>query len=152
MTDIAVANEDDASVLSNISLMAFKEDYDKYGSYPTGIESSKWHESQIKKGNYYKIKFDDVVVGGIDLICKESDHIEVGLFYISPDYQNKKIGVSTINLVEKKYPNIRKWSLVTPYKDYRNHHFYEKLGYVKIGEYRPEPDSDFTLYEYEKIV
>jgi hypothetical protein len=33
----------------------------------------------------------------------------------------------------------------------RNHHFYEKLGFVKTGETEPEPDG-FYLFLYEKTL
>lgn len=36
-------------------------------------------------------------------------------------------------------------------KNYRNHHFYEKMGYRKIGETEPKMDKGgFYLFEYEK--
>lgn len=45
------------------------------------------------------------------------------------------------------------WRLHTPYKNYRNHHFYEKMGYKKIGETVPKVDKvGFYLFEYEKRI
>jgi len=45
---------------------------------------------------------------------------------------------------------VKKWSLDTPYLSYRNHHFYEKMGYKKVGETQLEKGSKFRLFEYEK--
>lgn len=43
--------------------------------------------------------------------------------------------------------------LHTPYKNFRNHHFYEKMGYKKIGETQPKEDKNgFYLFEYEKRI
>jgi hypothetical protein len=50
------------------------------------------------------------------------------------------------------YPDARKWSLDTPYKSYRNHYFYEKHGYVKVGETQPEKENEFYLFLYEKNI
>nr|WP_269809269.1 hypothetical protein [Enterovibrio nigricans] len=42
--------------------------------------------------------------------------------------------------------------LLTPYKAYRNHYFYEKLGYQKLGEFHPDPDDEFRVFEYQKCL
>jgi len=44
------------------------------------------------------------------------------------------------------------WRLVTPYKAYRNHHFYEKFGYTKVSEIQPDPDNEFKVFEYIKEI
>lgn len=36
----------------------------------------------------------------------------------------------------------------TPYLNKRNHHFYEKLGYIKIGEV--QVTEKLQLFKYEK--
>jgi hypothetical protein len=40
------------------------------------------------------------------------------------------------------------WRLITPAGSARNRHFYEKLGYRKVGEHRRS--DRLTLIEYEK--
>ena len=38
-------------------------------------------------------------------------------------------------------------------KNVKRHHFYEKMGYKKIGETEPREDKNgFFLYEYEKKI
>jgi hypothetical protein len=49
----------------------------------------------------------------------------------------------------EEFAGAEKWTLETPYLSFRNHHFYEKLGYKKVGETQPEPDG-FHLFLYEK--
>ena len=78
--------------------------------------------------------------------------MEIRYFYISPEYQNKKIGTGVMALIEKKYKKIKKWWLFTPYKEFRNHYFYEKIGYKKVGESQPIENNAFTLFRYEKEI
>jgi len=74
----------------------------------------------------------------------------LGSLYIDPDYQNRRIGAKVIEYIEKKYSDIIKWSLYTPYLSFRNQHFYEKMGYIKVEEIRIEEYKGFTLFRYEK--
>jgi GNAT superfamily N-acetyltransferase len=149
---IPLAEIDDAEALKDIITSAFKVNFEKYGHNPPGIESVEWHRDQIWKGNYHKINFDDNLVGGIYLKPYPNQEMKIEYFFISPEYQNKKIGAMVMGLVEEKYEEIDKWFLVTPYKDFRNHYFYEKLGYKRVGELRPDENSDFKLFQYEKEI
>jgi len=42
--------------------------------------------------------------------------------------------------------------IIPSYKACRNHHFYEKFGYTKIGEFQPDPNNAFKLFEYKKEI
>jgi GNAT superfamily N-acetyltransferase len=101
---------------------------------------------------YYKITHLDKIIGGIKLFDLGNNHFNLGTIYIDPVYQNMKISTKAIKFIEEEYPDVKIWSLDTPYKSYRNHYLYEKLGYVKVGEERPEQDRDFYLYLYEKCL
>jgi GNAT superfamily N-acetyltransferase len=71
-------------------------------------------------------------------------HYNLGRIYIDPDYQNKGIGAQTMKFIESAFRDSQKWTLGTPKLAFRNHHFYEKLGYVRIGDDGPDG------YIYEK--
>ena len=71
----------------------------------------------------------------------------VGTIYIDPDYQNRGIGSEALKFIENQFSNVKIWSLDTPYKSYTNHHFYEKLGYSRVGEEKPNPGNEFSMYE-----
>lgn len=146
------AKVENAEVLKAICVLAFTGDYEEYGSYPPGIESLDWHKSEIEKGHYYKIRYDGEIAGGICVIPSVNDLIKLKYFFISDIYQNKGIGSTTMELIEKKYSNARAWGLVTPYKAYRNHHFYEKFGYSKVGEVQPDPKNEFRIFKYKKEI
>lgn len=77
----------------------------------------------------------------------------LGGIYIEKASQNKGIGAKAISFIEGEFSQAKRWRLHTPYKNYRNHHFYEKMGYRKIGETTPKEDKGgFYLFEYEKIM
>ena len=149
-TRLEVATSEDAEQLRAISVQAFTNDFEQYGAYPPDIESLDWHKSAIAKGHYYKILYDGEVAGGICVIPFSNKHIEIKYFFISDNFQNKQIGSATMELIEKQYSDAQVWTLVTPYKAYRNHHFYEKFGYSKVGEIQPDPGDPFKLFEYQK--
>ncbi len=150
MTVIIPAEEKDATDLRNICIKAFEEDKKLYGTMPPNMEKVTWHRQNIESGLYYKIIEEGKIVGGIKLFNSGNGHMRLGTIYIDPDYQNKHIGTEAITIIEREFPDINKWSLDTPYKSYRNHHFYEKLGYKKIAEEHPEQNKEFTLFIYEK--
>lgn len=152
MVKLDKAKVEDAEVLKSISVLAFTSDYEQYGSYPPGIESLDWHKSAIEKGHYYKISYDGEIVGGIYVIPSVNDLIKIKYFFISDVYQNKSIGTTTMELIEQKYSKAIIWALVTPYKAYRNHHFYEKIGYSKVGEVQPDAKNEFKVFKYKKEI
>ena len=149
-TTIELSNTVDAETLKNMSIIAFTSDFKQYGSFPPHIQSVEWHLSQIEKGHYYKIKYNGEMAGGICLILQGDSLIKIKYFFIAERFQNKKVGSQVMKLIEEHYNNVATWSLVTPYKAYRNHHFYEKLGYVKIGEIQPDPNDEFKVFKYNK--
>lgn len=152
MIKFAIALVSDAEILRDIAISAFEEDKIKYGFTPPGIETIEWHLSKINNGMYYKIMVEDKIVGAINLYDLKNNHFRLGAVYIEPSYQNKGIGTKAISFIENTYPDINKWSLDTPYKNYKNHKFYEKHGYVKIDEVKPMENIDFFLFEYEKEI
>ncbi len=152
-TTLSLAKIEDAEMLKGISIEAFTGDYEQYGSYPPGIESLAWHQSEIKKGHYYKIQYNDELAGGIYVIPSDKKQIEIKYFFISEKYQNKRIGSTTMELIEKQYSTAIVWTLATPDKAYRNRHFYEKFDYTKIGEFQPDPRNNaLKLFKYKKEI
>jgi hypothetical protein len=41
-----------------------------------------------------------------------------------------------MQFVENEFPSAVEWCLDTPYLNTRNHYFYEKLGYQKVGKHK----------------
>lgn len=65
-----------------------------------------------------------------------------------PKYHGHGIGHRVIEFIENDNPDAKTWELVTPFESYRNHYFYEKLGYVKVNEYKHS--EALTMFEYKK--
>ena len=55
--EISQAELTEAITLKDISISAFKDNFEKYGHYPPGIESLEWHQDKINNGIYYKIQY-----------------------------------------------------------------------------------------------
>ncbi|MFP4362520.1 MAG: GNAT family N-acetyltransferase [Spirochaetia bacterium] len=150
MISFELAQAGDAQVLCDIAIKAFAEDKKLYGSTPEGIESVEWHRSQTGSQMYYKILSNADSVGGLRVFKMEDGHYRLGSVFIHPDFQNQGIGCKAMEFIEGLFPDAVKWSLDTPFKNFRNHYFYEKHGFRKVGETKPFGDDSFILFEYEK--
>ncbi len=149
---IPLAAIEEAKDLCFISTAAFKDSFEKYGHYPPGIESIEWHQDKIETGIYHMIQYDEEIIGGLYLILHANKEMKIEYLFIDQEHQGEKIGTTVMALIEERYKEIKKWFLFTPSNDFGNHHFYEKLGYTRIGEIRPDENSEFKLFEYEKII
>ncbi|MFZ5966970.1 MAG: GNAT family N-acetyltransferase [Bacillota bacterium] len=145
--------DEDVSILKDIQMAAFEEDVVKYGSGPMGYNRVDWHTSLIENKEYYfKILSENKIVGGVVVFDKGEGHYHLGRIFIDKDYQNRGIGEKAIRFLENEFKDAKKWTLDTPYLSFRNHHFYEKMGYIKVGETVPDKESGFYLFLYEKHI
>jgi GNAT superfamily N-acetyltransferase len=100
-------------------------------SGPPGYDSTDIMREKITQHHTYRI----VVVGAI-----------VDVIFIDPDWHNQGIGSAAMQFLDAHYGASR-WTLHTPTYALRNQHFYEKFGYLKVGE---ETIDDFRLFAYER--
>ncbi len=147
---IPAAKLEEAENLKSLSITAFEENFKKYGHYPPGLASVDWHKEKIENGLYHTIRYGEVMVGGVYLISYPNNQMKIEYLFIRPKYQGKQIGTKVMSLIENEYNMVTTWFLLTPHEDYRNHYFYEKLGYKKVGEIKPIEKSDFTLFKFIK--
>ena len=146
------AKPGDAKALALASWKAFDHDI-HYGAPkvggPPGYRSDKWQSKMMHVGRYYKICVDGRIIGGIIAFPQGHGTCNLGRIFIHPDYQNRGIGTQAMAFIEGEFPDARKWTLGTPSWATRNHHFYEKVGYVKVGEEGTAEDRGFL---YEKVI
>jgi GNAT superfamily N-acetyltransferase len=146
------ANLDDAPSLMNIQIAAFHEDARIYPGVeiggPPGYDSLENVLRKIAEDEYFKIVFEGQIIGGIVVFKHDEGHFHLDLIYIDPTYHNRGIGTQAMQFLEQTYA-ATKWTLHTPLYALRNQHFYEKFGYVKVGEDR---DEDIVLIAYEKKI
>jgi GNAT superfamily N-acetyltransferase len=100
-------------------------------------------EESIDSGDAWRIVEDGKVVGGA-VVSVDGDHGELDLLFVKPDVHSKGVGYAAWCAIEKMYPNVRVWGLVTPYFETRNIHFYVNRCGFHIVEFfnphHPEPD------------
>lgn len=147
MIRFAKAKYEDAEKLTEVQIKTFDDDARKFFGKPKGgppgYNSVPWQKMMMKKGFYYKILAGNTIIGGIIVFKVKPGHYNLGRIYIDPDYQNKGIGTQAMKFIESTFRDAQKWTLGTPKLAYRNHHFYEKFGYVRSGDDGP----DGYLYE-----
>lgn len=143
----------DVDALVQAQIRAFHYDAVLYPgveeSGPPGYDSVEDTLRKIQEDEFYKILVDGQIVGGIILFEREPGHFHLDVLNIVPEYQNYGIGTRAIKFIEQKYL-ASKWTLDTPAYAIRNQHFYEKFGYVKVGENREA--GGLVLFAYEKQV
>lgn len=106
------------------------------------IEMQKYHTWDNK---YYKIIYNNNVVGVCLISYTGKEYARIDRLYILPQYQGSGIGSAVLKLIEEMFPEVNEWSLDTIQQSSRNHYFYEKNGYKLVGE-----DDDERYYLKEK--
>jgi len=143
----------DAPALLDVQVRSFHSDADTYPGValggPPGYDSLDIVIEDIQEHLYTKIIYEGQIVGGFLVEDCGDGHFHLATLYIDPDYHNKGVGSQTMQFIEATYP-ARLWTLDTPVYATRNQHFYEKFGYVKIGE--KVFSDDVPLITYQKTM
>jgi len=142
----------DAPALLDVQIRAFHDDARLYPGVeiggPPGYDSIDMLRDEIQHSLCHKIMHDEQIVGGI-VVCDKGDrHYHLDRLFIDPDYHNRGFGTQAMHYIEATYP-AQKWTLDTPLYALRNQHFYEKLGYIRVGEMH---DGDVALIAYQKTL
>lgn len=149
---IKPATPADAEALVHVQIAAFHYDSEIYPGVelggPPGYDSVDVMLEKIQQDESYTITVDGQCIGGIVVFDMGEGHYHLDLIFLDPVYHNRGIGTQAMQFIEQTYP-ASKWTLDTPTWATRNHHFYEKFGYVKVGEHS---DGDTPLIAYEKWV
>jgi ribosomal protein S18 acetylase RimI-like enzyme len=142
----------DAEALVRVQMAAFHDDARLYPGIemggPPGYDSVEVALEKIKQDIFYKIVADGQIIGTVIVMDKGAGHFHLDVICVDPAYHGRGIGAQAMQFIEAVCP-AAKWSLHTPGYALRNQHFYEKLGYVKMGA---EDHDGFILFAYEKHV
>ena len=153
MISIEKATYIDAIDIINCKIDAYSEEVKLYGFGPRDYDSLEWLVKLINEEIYFKILDDAKIIGGIQVRDNGDGQYWMGAIYINLASQNKGVGTKVMNLLFNEFKDAKKWYLETSYLSYRNQHFYEKMGFVKFGETKPDTRKNgFHLYKYEKIM
>lgn len=146
------SNNQDIPELLEIQREVFEEDLQKYQDYDTNpaCDTQGKMEKDIKNAHHFTIlDRSNHIIGAID-IRGDNERMHINKIFIRSEYQNSGIGTEAMNFVQKEYAEAKLWTLYTPHLSYRNHFFYEKLGFSKIKEIIVS--DKLTLFKYEKIL
>lgn len=149
MISLKKMKKKDVPLLYEIAERAFQSDYEKYGVYPPLLKTQK--KTFLPPLIFGKvILVGNNIIGGVFVVTIGKKG-ELGAVFIDPEYQQKGYGREVMLEIEKQYPKVKKWKLETPSESYHLHHFYESLGYIKVGEIE-DKKSGMIGYVYEKII
>ena len=108
------------------------------------IISRETIETSIDGGEAFHIVQDGQKVGGLVLKI-EGENGELELLFTNPNIHSKGIGYAAWCEVERLYPEVKVWGLVTPYFETRNIHFYvNRCGFHIVEFYNshhPDPND-----------
>ena len=142
----------DVEALVKLQMLAFHEDARLYPTAklggPPGYDSVEATLKKIDEDDFYTIRYEGQIVGGLAVFNLGEGHFHLDVIFIDTAYHNRGIGTEAIHFIERTYP-AKKWTLNTPDYAIRNHHFYEKFGYVMIGKVALE---NIILRDYEKYL
>jgi GNAT superfamily N-acetyltransferase len=141
---------EDIYKLIEVQNRSFYEDYIKYTECPSYNESREDIFNYISNCIVYVIECSGEIVG--DIIIREIDeeNYYLRVLCVAPEFHNMGIGQKAIEFIEKDNIKVKKWELITPFESVRNHYFYEKMGYIKVGEY--EHSEILTMFKYAKEI
>lgn len=140
----------DAEALVQVQIAAFHHDSVLYPEValggPPGFESVEHMLESIERHACYKILHEGRPIGVLVVFEPDDERTHLDVIAIDPAYHNRGIGTRAMGFIERAHPAAR-YTLDTPSWALRNQHFYEKLGYVKVGE---TALPDIVLFAYEK--
>ncbi|MCK9581202.1 MAG: GNAT family N-acetyltransferase [Methanoregula sp.] len=91
------------------------------------------------------------MVGGAVLIINEDNNNILTLLFVDPTYFDKGIGYQAWLEIEKRYPQTKTWTTVTPPFLMKNVTFYvNKCGFhiIRVND----PKNDESLFVFQKIM
>lgn len=148
------AGAEDAGLLHEMQVKAFKELLDRYQDYDTNpageaVEKVLYRLRQ-EFTYYYFICLGGRKVGAVRVVDKKEagKNKRISPIYILPEFQGKGIAQEAVRLCEELHGN-GNWELETILQEKKNCYLYEKMGYRKTGKTK-EINDKLTLVFYEK--
>jgi ribosomal protein S18 acetylase RimI-like enzyme len=140
----------DAEDLVKVQIAAFHDDARLHPGVeiggPDGYDSVEAMLAKIARGECHKVSLDGEIIGAITVIDQDAGHFHLDVLAIDPAHHNTGFGTQAMAFIERTFP-ATVWTLDTPTFATRNQHFYERLGFVRVGE---TVFTDITLIQYEK--
>ena len=149
--------EKDISKLTEVMKRAFDDDAQKHLGQerggPEGYDDGEFFRQWLfgyQESVGYKIELENQVIGGIIVWILPEGHNILGTIFIDPAFQDQGIGEQTWGQIEQLYPETKSWRLATPTWATKNHHFYQKCGFVQVeSDPMIPPEEGITIYQKE---
>jgi GNAT superfamily N-acetyltransferase len=106
----------------------------------------KWMDEK----SAFKVSIEGKLVAGFQINVQDPNNSWLNIIWVSPEEQRKGVGQEIWNYIESTYEKTKIWYLETPEFAVSNHHFYEKLGFVK--QEIQETDMGIKLIIYRKWI
>jgi GNAT superfamily N-acetyltransferase len=150
--------EADITDLTRVMTQAFDDDARKHlglekggpEGYDNGDFFRKWLFA-YDESEGYKILLEGQIIGGLIVWIMGDGNNTLGTIFVDPAYQDRGVGSRAWTFIELTYAEARSWRLETPGFATKNHHFYEKCGFVKIKE-EAEPKHPGRSFVYLKLI
>ena len=137
MVSLTRASEEDARLLYEMQLRAFRRLLVKYRDYATSPANEPMTKTfaRLRQENtaYFLIREDGAPVGGLRIRLNR-DCVLLGPLYVVPERQGRGIMQAALREVERLHSEKRVWELETIREEAGNCHLYEKMGYRLTGE------------------
>jgi GNAT superfamily N-acetyltransferase len=151
---LVLINQDDIPAVAALAGAAFKEDAVHTPALPQGAQPAVYddvskHAEWMRDKTYYKCTKDDSLLGSLILQVAGDKGSVFGL-HVDPDHMNKGLGSWILCTGIGLWPKVTLWYLETPDYAIRNHHFYKKNGFLKVGQTPVAPEVGFGFIQYEK--
>ena len=153
VVELVLATEKDAELLHQMKYEAFLPLYEKYHDDETSPVKEPMEKVircvQMDNSNYYLIKFQNELVGGVRVVERQVGIFHISPIFILPRFQNQGIGYLVIKMLFNAYPQAITWRLDTILEEEGNCFLYEKCGFMKTGK-KNKITENMTLIDYEK--
>ncbi len=143
--------ESDIPEVTLVMKRAFDDDAQKHlrkeSGGPPGYDNGDFFREWLlpyEESVGYKIIAGEEIIGGIIVWILPEAHNILGTIFVDPNHQDQGVGQQIWTFIEETYPETASWRLGTSSWATKNHHFYEKCGFVKVDEdplIKPEDDS-----------
>ena len=150
--------EADIPDLTRVMTRAFDDDARKHLGLekggPEGYDNGEFFRKWLfayDESEGYKILLEGQIIGGLIVWIMGDGNNTLGTIFVDPAYQDRGVGRHAWTFIELTYAEARSWRLETPGFATKNHHFYEKCGFVKIKE-EAAPEHPGSSFVYLKLI
>jgi len=154
MRTFGLASISDLPELVNVAKSAFIDDerfkpQEAIAGGPPGHDKLERHRQWLDSLIYFKCEDNGSIVGTCTVEINGHEAKINGIHVVS-ESMGQGIGSYMLREIQSKMPHVTKWTLITPDYATRNHHFYEKNGFLLKQKGDVEPDLGFGFYTFEK--